>query len=79
MKWTSQKRCFLENSKLQFDIDRMIKQAKDWNEFLRKCKTLDMKLSMAKHIAFKKGRQGRFMSKTIGEDYTEEKLKEIVS
>ncbi|AGU73046.1 relaxase/mobilization nuclease domain-containing protein [Streptococcus constellatus subsp. pharyngis] len=64
-------------SRLQFDIDRMIKQAKDWDEFLKKMADLGYEIKYGKHIAFKPKDKPRFTrSKTIGEDYTEERLKE---
>lgn len=64
-------------SRLQFDIDRMIKQAKDWDEFLKKMADLGYEIKYGKHIAFKPKDKARFTRvKTIGEDYTEERLKE---
>ena len=64
-------------SRLQFDIDRMIKQSKDWDEFLRKMAELGYEIKYGKHIAFKPKDKPRFTrAKTIGEDYTEERLKE---
>lgn len=67
-------------SKLQFDIDRMIKQSKDWDEFLKKMADLGYEIKHGKHIAFKHKDKERFTrAKTIGEDYTEERLKERIS
>lgn len=67
-------------SKLQFDIDRMIKQSKDWDEFLKKMTDLSYEIKYGKHIAFKHKDKERFTrAKTIGEDYTEERLKERIS
>ena len=64
-------------SRLQFDIDRLIKQSKDWDEFLKKMAELGYEIKYGKHIAFKPEDKLRFTrSKTIGEDYTEERLKE---
>jgi predicted DNA binding CopG/RHH family protein len=64
-------------SRLQFDIDRMIKQSKDWEEFLKKIAELGYEIKHGKHIAFKPKDKPRFTrAKTIGEDYTEERLKE---
>lgn len=63
-------------SKLQFDIDRMINKSKSWEEFLENMKTLDYEIKFGKHIAFRHKDKQRFTrAKTIGEDYTEEKLK----
>ena len=67
-------------SRLQFDIDRMIKQSKDWDEFLKKMADLGYEIKYGKHIAFKPKNKARFTrAKTIGEDYTEERLKERIS
>ena len=67
-------------SKLQFDIDRMIKQSKDWDEFLKKMADLGYEIKYGKHIAFKHKDKERFTrAKTIGQDYTEERLKERIS
>lgn len=66
-------------SKLQFDIDRMIKQSKDWDEFLKKIADLGYEIKYGKHIAFKHKDKERFTrAKTIGEDYTEDRLKERI-
>ena len=67
-------------SKLQFDIDRIIKQSKDWDEFLKKMADLGYEIKYGKHIAFKPKDKTRFTrTKTIGEDYTEERLKERIA
>ena len=67
-------------SRLQFDIDRMIKQSKDWDDFLKKMADLGYEIKYGKHIAFKPKDKPRFTrSKTIGEDYTEERLKERIA
>jgi len=67
-------------SRLQFDIDRMIKQSKDWDEFLKKMAELGYEIKYGKHIAFKPKDKPRFTrAKTIGEDYTEERLKERIA
>ena len=67
-------------SRLQFDIDRMINQSKNWNEFLKKMADLGYEIKYSKHIAFKPKDKPRFTrAKTIGEDYTEERLKERIS
>ncbi|MGR5590368.1 relaxase/mobilization nuclease domain-containing protein [Peptoniphilus grossensis] len=66
-------------SKLQFDIDRMINKSKSWEEFLENMKSLDYEIKFGKHIAFRHKDKQRFTrSKTIGEDYTEEKIKERI-
>ena len=67
-------------SRLQFDIDRMIKQSKNWDEFLKKMAELGYEIKHGKHIAFKPKDKRRFKrAKTIGEDYTEERLKERIA
>ena len=67
-------------SKLQFDIDRMIAQSKDWDTFLKKIADLGYEIKHGKHIAFKHSDKERFTrAKTIGEDYTEERHKERIS
>ena len=67
-------------SRLQFDIDRLIKQSKDWEEFLKKIAELGYEIKHGKHIAFKPKDKQRFTrSKTIGEDYTEERLRERIT
>jgi len=67
-------------SRLQFDIDRMIKQSKDWDEFLKKMADLGYEIKYGKHIAFKPKDKARFTrTKTIGEDYTEERLKDRIA
>lgn len=67
-------------SKLQFDIDRMIAQSKDWAEFTQKMTELGYESKYGKHIAFKHHDKARFTrAKTIGEEYTEERLKERIS
>ena len=67
-------------SRLQFDIDRMIKQSKDWDEFLEKMAELCYEIKHGKHIAFKPKDKLKFTrAKTIGEDYTEERLKERIA
>ena len=67
-------------SRLQFDIDRTIKQSKDWDEFLKKMAAIDYEIKYGKHIAFKHKDKERFTrAKTIGDDYTEDKLKERIT
>ena len=58
----------------------MIEQSQNWNEFLKKMADLDYEIKYGKHIAFKHKDKERFTgAKTIGEDYTEERLKERIS
>ena len=66
-------------NKLQFDIDSIINQSKNWDEFLKKMAELGYEIKHGKHIAFKPKDKTKFTrSKTIGEDYTEERLKERI-
>lgn len=66
-------------SKLQFDIDRLIKQSEDWDEFFSKMSSKGYEIKQGKHIAFKHKDKERFIrAKTIGEDYTEERIKERI-
>ena len=58
----------------------MIKQSKDWDEFLKEMTELGYEIKHGKHIAFKPKDKPRFTrAKTIGEDYTEERLKERIA
>ena len=67
-------------SRLQFDIDRMITQSKDWAEFIQEMTELGYEIKYGKHIAFKQNGKARFTrAKTIGADYTEDRIKERIS
>ena len=58
----------------------MIKQSKDWEEYLKKIAKLGYETKHRKHIAFKPKDKQRFTrAKTISEDYTEERLKERIT
>ena len=60
-------------SRLQFDIDRTLKQAKDWDDFLKRMEKLGYEIKHGKYIAFRYKDKQRFTrAKTIGEDYTED-------
>ena len=67
-------------SKLQFDIDRAIKKAKDWEDFLHLMEQYGYEIKHGKHIAFKKidGQQRFTRAMRIGEDYTEKRLKKRI-
>ncbi|HGC7249124.1 TPA: relaxase/mobilization nuclease domain-containing protein, partial [Streptococcus agalactiae] len=66
-------------SRLQFDIDRAIKQSKDWDDFIKRMAVLNYEIKYGKNIAFKHKDKERFIrTKTIGEDYTEDRLKERI-
>ena len=66
--------------RLQFDIDRAIKKAKDWDDFLNLMKQYGYEIKNGKHISFKKidGQQRFTRAMRIGENYTEERLKERI-
>lgn len=56
-----------------------MKQAKDWEDFLRKMQNLGYEVNHGKHIALKaKGKERFTRAKTIGKDYTKGRLKEEV-
>ena len=66
-------------NRFQFDIDRLIKQSKDWDEFLKKMAELGYEIKYGKHIAFKPKDKSRFTrAKTIGEDYTEKRINNVL-
>ncbi|HEL0592129.1 TPA: relaxase/mobilization nuclease domain-containing protein [Streptococcus equi subsp. zooepidemicus] len=78
--WNEDKKCSSYKSKLQFDIDRTIKQSINWQDFLSKMESHGYEIKFGKHIAFRGKNQQRFTrAKTIGEDYTEERLKERIT
>lgn len=67
-------------SKLQFDIDRAIAKSNSWEEFLKLMTEYSYEIKYGKHIAFKYKDKERFTrARTIGEDYTEERLKERIA
>ena len=58
----------------------MINKSNSWEEFLENMESLDYEIKFGKHIAFRHKDKQRFTrSKTIGEDYTEERLKERIA
>ena len=58
----------------------MIKQSKDWDEFLKKMVYIGYEIRYGKHIAFKPKDKARFTrAKTIGENCTEEGLKNVLA
>ncbi|VDN49293.1 Relaxase/Mobilisation nuclease domain-containing protein [Petrocella atlantisensis] len=67
-------------AKLQYAIDLAIKKAKNWDDFLRILQSQGYEIKYGKHISFKAVRQERFTrAKTIGDDYTEDKIKERIA
>ena len=77
--WNEDKKGSGYKSRLQFDIDRTIKQSINWQDFLSKMESYGYEIKQGKHIAFRSKNQQRFTrSKTIGANYTEEKIKERI-
>jgi len=66
-------------SKLQYAIDSTIKKAKDWDDFIKLLQESGYEIKTGKHIAFQLIGQERFTrAKTIGDDYTEQRIKERI-
>nr|WP_282185147.1 relaxase/mobilization nuclease domain-containing protein [Streptococcus equi] len=77
--WNEDKKGKSYKSRLQFDIDRIIKQSINWQDFLSKMEGCGYEIKIGKHIAFRTKNQQRFTrAKTIGANYTEEKIKERI-
>lgn len=77
--WSEDKKGSSYKSRLQFDIDRHIKQSIDWQDFLSKMGSNGYEIKIGKHIAFKSKNQQRFTrAKTIGVNYTEERIKDRI-
>jgi hypothetical protein len=67
-------------SALREAIDRCIKKARDWNEFLALMETEKYEIKHGKHISFKAAEQKRFTrAKTLGNRYTEKNIKAQLS
>lgn len=66
-------------TQLRKNIDRCIIQAKDWDEFLSLMAELKYEIKYGKYISFRADGQERFSrAKTLGENYTEERIKERI-
>ncbi|XVG98809.1 relaxase/mobilization nuclease domain-containing protein [Eubacteriales bacterium KG127] len=77
--WNEDKKGSSYKSRLQFDIDRTIKQSINWQDFLSKMESYGYEIKQGKYIAFRSKNQQRFTrSKTIGANYTEERIKERI-
>lgn len=77
--WNEDKKGKNYKSRLQFDIDRTIKQSINWQDFLSKMEGCGYEIKIGKHIAFRTKNQQRFTrAKTIGANYTEERIKERI-
>ena len=77
--YTEAKRGTSWKQKLKQTIDRCVITAKDYDEFLRMMQDAGYEIKTGKYISFRAEGQERFTrSKTIGENYTEERIKERV-
>lgn len=77
--WNENKKGSSYKSRLQFDMNRTIKQSINWQDFLSKMESCGYEIKQGKHIAFKTKNQRRFTrAKTIGANYTVERMKERI-
>ena len=77
--WSEDKKGSSYKSRLQFDMDRVIQKAINWEHFLKIMEQYGYEIKFGKYIAFKQKNQQRFArAKTIGDNYTEEKIKERI-
>lgn len=77
--WNENKKGKSYKSRLQFDMDRVIQKAINWEHFLKIMEQYGYEIKFGKYIAFKQKNQQRFIrAKTIGVNYTEEKIKERI-
>ena len=77
--YTEAKRETSWKQKLKQTIDRNIIMAKDYDEFLKLMQDAGYELKPGKYISFRAEGQERFTrAKTIGENYTEERIKERI-
>ena len=77
--WNEDKKGSSYKSRLQFDIDRAIKQSINWQDFLSKMERYGYEIKQGKRIAFKSKNQQRFTrAKAIGVNYTEERIKDRI-
>ena len=78
--YTEAKRGTSWKQKLKQTIDRLIITAKDYDDFLRLMQEAGYEIKTGKYISFRAEGQERFTrSKTIGENYTEERIKERIA
>ena len=78
--YTEAKRGTSWKQKLKQTIDRLVITAKDYNDFLRLMQEAGYEIKTGKYISFRAKGQERFTrSKTIGENYTEERIKERIA
>lgn len=78
--YTEAKRGTSWKQKLKQTIDRLVITAKDYDDFLRLMQEAGYEIKPGKYISFRAEGQDRFTrSKTIGENYTEERIKERIA
>ena len=78
--YTEAKRGTSWKQKLKQTIDRLVITAKDYDDFLRLMQEAGYEIKPGKYISFRAEGQERFTrSKTIGENYTEERIKERIA
>ena len=78
--YTEAKRGTSWKHKLKQTIDRLVITAKDYDDFLRLMQEAGYEIKTGKYISFRAEGQERFTrSKTIGENYTEERIKERIA
>ena len=76
---TAAKRGTSWKQKLKQTIDRCIITAKDWDEFLNLMQEAGYEIKPGKYISFRAEGQERFTrAKTIGDNYTEDRIKERI-
>ena len=78
--YTEAKRGTSWKQKLKQTIDRLVITAQDYDDFLRLMQEAGYEIKTGKYISFRAKGQERFTrSKTIGENYTEERIKERIA
>lgn len=78
--YTEAKRGTSWKQKLKQTIDRLVITAKGYDDFLRLMQEAGYEIKPGKYISFRAEGQERFTrSKTIGENYTEERVKERIA
>lgn len=78
--YTEAKRGTSWKQKLKQTIDRLVITTKDYDDFLRLMQEAGYEIKTGKYISFRAEGQERFTrSKTIGENYTEERIKERIA
>ena len=77
--WNEDKKGSSYKSRVQFDIDRSIQQSVNWQNFLDRMENYGYEIKFGKHIAFRSKNQQRFTrAKTIGDNYTEERIRDRI-